>query len=157
MNNQGLTLMDLMISITIVGIMAAFAIPNYVKGVQKAEERQMMVNLRSIVAAQEVYKAKNGDYWPANAFSVPTANQGISGINAALKLNIQASGTKYAYQCNSVANQTYRCYAGYSPGAFAWQLYTSNTIARNNAYANQVCCDAAFNPGNPCPSVAWCP
>lgn len=157
MKNRGLTLMELMIAIVIVGIMAAFAIPSYTKAVNKAEERQMMTNLRAIVAAQEIYKAQNGNYWPAHVLVAPTANQGIAAINAALKLNILTSGTKYNYRCLSSANQTYQCYANYSPGALAWQLHTNNAVSQNTTYASQVCCDSAYNPTNPCPTLAWCP
>lgn len=156
-DRSGFTLMEIMIAIVIVGVVAAFAVPNYVKANNRAEERQMITNLRAIAAAQEIYKAQNGNYWPAHVVVPPTANQGIAAINAALKLSILTSGAKYTYTCNSQATQTYRCYASFSPGAFAWQLYTSNTISQGTAYANQVCCDSAFNPANPCPTVVWCP
>lgn len=157
MYKSGFTLMEMMVAVVVVGIVAAFAIPSYVKATNRAEERQMIGNLRSIAAAQEVYKAQKGNYWPAHVVAVPTANQGIAAINAALNLSIKTSGTRYAYNCNSQVAQTYRCYASYSPGAFAWQLYTSNTVSQNTTYPQQVCCDSAFNPANPCPTLPWCP
>ena len=80
--------MELMVVVIIVGIMAAFAVPSYTKANNKAEERQMIVNLRSIIAAQEIYKAQKGDYWPAGAYAVPTGNQGLPQLNTDLKLNI---------------------------------------------------------------------
>lgn len=149
--------MEIMVAVVVVAIVAAFAIPNFVKATQKAEERQMIVNLRSIAAAQEIYKAKNGNYWPAHVLATPTVNQGVAAINSALQLTIQASGTRYSYQCNSSVTQSYRCYASYSPGSFAWQLYTSNTVSQGTTYAQQVCCDSFYNPSNPCPTMPWCP
>ena len=152
-----MTIMELMVVVIIVGIIAAFAIPNYTKANNRAEEKQMIINLRSIISAQEIYKAQKGNYWPAGAYAVPTGNQGMPQLNTDLKLSIIIPGTKYTYACNSSANQQFVCYASYSPGAFAWQLYTSDAIAHGNAYPSQVCCDRNFNPTNPCPTVPWCP
>src|SRR5262245_28191799 len=99
MDHRGLTLMELVVAVVIVGLMAAFAIPSYSKAVNKSEERQLITNLRSIVSAQEVYKAKNGDYWPAAVFSAPTGNKGLSDLNPALRLSV-VNDPKYDYQCN---------------------------------------------------------
>jgi prepilin-type N-terminal cleavage/methylation domain-containing protein len=152
MNNKAFTLMELMVVVVIVGIIAAFAIPNYTKANNKAEERQLITNLRAIISAEEVYKAQTGNYWPSG-LSVPTANQGIAAINAALKLNL-LGGAKYDYNCNSPANQSYQCFARYSPGVYAWQLYTSNAISKDPSVLNQVCCDVT-SP-QPCPTVVVC-
>lgn len=152
MDQRGLTLMELMVAIVVVGLMAAFAIPSYNKAVNKSEERQMIVNLRSIISAQEIYKAKNGDYWPAAVFSIPTGNKGLSDLNPALRLSV-VNDSKYDYQCNSTANQEFQCYASYSPGGtLAWMLYTNSTIAHGSTFPQQVCCAA----GNPCPSLPSC-
>lgn len=156
MDSRGLTLMELMVAVVIVGLMAAFAIPSYNKAVNKAEERQMTTNLRSIIAAQEVYKAKNGDYWPAGAAAVPTGNIGLPQLNSDLKLNIVANA-KYAYSCNSAASQQFKCYATYAPNAFAWGLYTDTDIAHGSFPPNQVCCDKSTAIANPCPSLPSCP
>ena len=157
MNKQAMTIMELMVVVIIVGIIAAFAIPNYTKANNRAEERQMIINLRSIITAEEIYKAQEGNYWPAGAYAVPTGNQGMPQLNTDLKLNIVTSGTKYTYACNSGVAQQFVCYASYSPGAFAWQLYTSDTIAHGNTYPNQVCCDTTFFATNPCPTLPSCP
>lgn len=156
MNKNAVTLMELMVVVVVVGLMAAFALPNYTKANNKAEERQMITNLRAIVAAQEIYKAQHGDYWPAATTAVPTANIGVAALNAALRLSIVEAG-KYTYQCKSSNNQQYQCYSSYSPGGdFAWQVYTSNTHSQNAAFPQQTCCDPAFNPDNPCPTLPWC-
>lgn len=150
--------MELMVVVIIVGIMAAFAIPSYTKANNKAEERQMIVNLRSIIAAQEIYKAQKGNYWPAGAYAVPTGNQGLPQLNTDLKLNI-INGTKYTYACQSSANQVFECTAAYSPGAFAWQLYTNVGISHGTTattFSDQVCCDAATFATNPCPTLPSC-
>ncbi|MBP6342967.1 MAG: type II secretion system protein [Candidatus Omnitrophica bacterium] len=156
MNKKAVTLMELMVAVMVVGIIAAFAIPNYTKANNKAEERQMITNMRSIVAAQEIYKAQNGNYWPAATGSVPIGNIGVAGINAALKLNV-SDDPKYTYQCNAPSNQAYQCYGTYSPGGtLAWQIHANQVQSQSSLFPQQVCCDSAMNPGNPCPTLPWC-
>ncbi len=154
-NVKAFTIMELMVVVIIVGIMAAFAVPSYNKANNKAEERQMITNLRAIISAQEIYRAQKSNYWPAGAYAVPTGNQGLPQLNTALRLNI-INGTKYVYACRSSAAQQFECTASYSPGAFAWQLYTNVGIAHGTVYPQQVCCDAATFATNPCPTLPSC-
>lgn len=155
MRCKAFTIMELMVVVIVVGVIAAFAIPNYTKANNRAEERQMIVNLRSIISAQEIYKAQNGSYWPAGAYAVPTGNQGLPQLNTDLKLNI-ISDSKYTYVCSSDTAQDFECFASYSSaGTLAWQIYTNIGIAHGTTYPNQVCC-VNDNPGYPCPSLPAC-
>jgi type IV pilus assembly protein PilE len=161
MNKKAFTIMELMVVVIIVGIMAAFAIPSYTKAVQRADEKQVIINLRTIATAQEIYKAQYGKYWPV-VYATPGVNHGISEINSDLKLSIQTSGTKYDYVCNDEgvsSGVVYQCWGTYSSGGnLVWQLYTNNGIANMNSgvHPTGACCNGWLNPTNPCPTVEWC-
>ena len=60
---KGFTLMELMVVVIIIGVIAAFAIPNYSKSIQKAHERDMLVQLTSIHASNLLYRSYDGKYW----------------------------------------------------------------------------------------------
>ncbi len=101
MKGNGFTLMELMVVVTIVGIIAGFAIPNYAKSVERAHRKDAENNLMIIHAAQQLYAANNASaYW---------AGGNLAAINLNLGLNIIANGMTYtcagggaAFNCTAV-------------------------------------------------------
>ena len=61
-NRKGFTLIELMIVISIIGILAAIAVPNYQVGVLKAREAVLRENLYSIRTTIDHYIADQGKY-----------------------------------------------------------------------------------------------
>ena len=133
-NNQrplapGFTLLELMVVVIIVGVIAAFAIPNYNKSMQKAHERDMLVQLTAINAANLLYRSYAGKYWDTTG-----GTQYLTAINSALSINIIAnSGTTYDYR--SANGSSYTATAD-------WDSYTLEVT--------QAAIDAASVPPNPC-------
>lgn len=135
---KGFTLMELMIVVIIIGVIAAFAIPNYNKSVQKAYERDMLAQLISIHAANLLYRSYDGKYWDTGG-----TDQGLAAINSTLSINIIAnSGATYNY--NSANGSTYTATA-------TWDAYTIE-VTEASISATNPCC-ASDN----CLAVADCP
>ena len=94
-----------MVVVMIVGIVAAFAVPNYTKSVERAHRKDAENNLILIHAAQQLYAARNnGSYMPSAA-----GNDALAQINANLGLNIIANGMIYTcpgggvfFRCNAM-------------------------------------------------------
>lgn len=61
-NRRGFTLIELMITVTIIGILAAIAVPSYKTGLIKAREAVLSENLYGIRSAIDQYYADNGRY-----------------------------------------------------------------------------------------------
>ena len=64
-NKQAFTLIELLVVVLIIGILAAAALPQYEKAVEKSKATQAITLLKSIYQAAETYYLENGT-WPRN-------------------------------------------------------------------------------------------
>lgn len=62
MNKKGLTLIELLVAVVIVGILAAIAIPGYISYMQRARRADAKTALEQVRAAQEMWRAERGSY-----------------------------------------------------------------------------------------------
>jgi len=74
-SDQGFTLIELMIVVAIIGILAAIAIPNFIRFQLKSKSSEGKVNLAAIRTAEEGYMAEYGTYVSATASPAATAAQ----------------------------------------------------------------------------------
>ncbi len=61
-NNKAFTLIELLVVVLIIGILAAVALPQYQKAVEKSKAAQAFAMIRTVAAAQEAYHMANGTY-----------------------------------------------------------------------------------------------
>ena len=61
-NKKGFTLIELMIVVAIIGILAAIAIPNFLKFQAKSKQSEAKTNLKAIYTAQTGYFGENNTY-----------------------------------------------------------------------------------------------
>jgi prepilin-type N-terminal cleavage/methylation domain-containing protein len=62
LKQKGFTLIELLVVITIIGILAAIALPNYIKAKNKAKEAEVKANLHTIQIALERYITDAAEY-----------------------------------------------------------------------------------------------
>ena len=62
-NKRAFTIMEIVIVVILIGIIAAFALPNYNKSIRKSHERDAVLQLQALHAANLIFRARNGDYF----------------------------------------------------------------------------------------------
>ena len=62
MKNQAFTLIELLVVVLIIGILAAIAVPQNQRAVNKSKMSQAFITLKAIDDAQKVYYLANGKY-----------------------------------------------------------------------------------------------
>jgi len=90
-NKSGFTLVEIMIVVAIIGLLAAIAIPNFVRARQQSQANACINNLRQIDGAAQ--------QWALETKQAPTATYGIADISGYLKNSVTcpAAGTSTAF------------------------------------------------------------
>src|SRR5438309_10709195 len=94
---KGFTLVELAVVIVIIGVLAAFGVPRFLKSVERSKAAEAFSYLSAVRAAQERYSAQQGTYASdltaldiqmstPKHFTVSTGNAGVTGM-------LQTSGT----------------------------------------------------------------
>jgi prepilin-type N-terminal cleavage/methylation domain-containing protein len=96
MNNRGVTLLELVIVVAILGILAVIAIPAYLGQQKNAERTEAYSNLQNLRLLEEQFFAENGDY-TASVGTCAAGNDNISAIKALLPGFNPGSGLKFSY------------------------------------------------------------
>jgi prepilin-type N-terminal cleavage/methylation domain-containing protein len=86
---RGFTLIEIVLVVVLVGVLAAFAMSNYMAIKEKTLNRQAKAMLQLIRAAERNYRMEYNNYYPYPA----TTESTISVINRDLKLNLPVSAS----------------------------------------------------------------
>jgi len=89
-NSFAFTIIELMVVVVIVGLMAAFAIPNYQKSVRKAHERDATRVGGMLHEGLQLYYAREGGFLPGIDLDLDTLNSSLG-----LSLNVNELEVDY--------------------------------------------------------------
>ena len=136
-NKTAYTLIEVMIVVVLLGLLAAFAIPNFQGSIRKAHERDAVMQLTLINGAQKIYFAQNGFYSPTGAGT-------YTQLNTDLGLNIIPNGMTYTY--NRSAPATYRTTAAWTGGGGNFTVRVTQAAVSQSAPLNPCCTVAGACP-----------
>lgn len=94
---KGFTLVELAVVIVIIGVLAAFGVPQFLKSVERSKAAEAFNYLAAVRAAQERYLAKNGYYYGSTEGQTADSTTGAWPADATTNetLDINQSLPKY--------------------------------------------------------------
>jgi len=117
--DKGLTLIEIIVVIIILGILAALTFPRFTKTKESSLDMESKANLRLIQAAEKIYRMENDFYYPyANTSDT-------SGINEYLKLSLPTDA-KSSWNYTTSTNGTTSAIRNTAAGR-TWNLLINQT------------------------------
>lgn len=95
-NQKGFTLVELMIVVVIIGILAALAIPRFMRATTKSKQSEAKQILKQIYTMQHSYRQEKDVYW----ITATQASAGVPAAFASIGVDIGASA-RYSYTITS--------------------------------------------------------
>nr|WP_323389708.1 prepilin-type N-terminal cleavage/methylation domain-containing protein [Myxococcus qinghaiensis] len=98
----GFTLIELMIVVAIIGILAAIAIPNFIRFQAKSKQSEAKTNLKAIFTAQKAYFGEKDKYvsdFKVVGFDPEPGNRFSYGINGACNESVETTERRYVLGC----------------------------------------------------------
>jgi type IV pilus assembly protein PilA len=133
---KGFTLIELMIVVAIIGILAAIAIPNFIKFQARSKQSEAKANLKAIFTAQKAF------FQEKDRFSTLTGEVGFEPERNNRYAYFLAPGTTIELRDTTTIVQA-TTYTGIAVDTFKY------TSALNQAYADTVCNSKAGLTGSP--------
>lgn len=87
---DGFTLIDLLVSITIIGIVAMLVVPQLIMAFDRARQRRTMGDMRNLATALSTYQLDNSGSYPSTA-------AGLAGLSPDYYAGISSDGWSNAY------------------------------------------------------------
>lgn len=129
-SKNAVTLIEVMIVISLVGIFLIFVLPGYSYTIEKRRSQRAFANLGSIHTAANIFRASTGSYLAGNLANVEV-------INTNLSLRIIDDAFDYDYTGTAT---TFDATAARTNGAYTWQVDEALLNLESNPWCSAGTC-----------------
>lgn len=141
-NETGFTLIEIIVTLIILGIVTAMILPSYTASILRGESQNAQNNLIAIYGAQNTYYLSNGNYCIAGCDSLPD-------IILPANLNLSLTDPYFQYQCAATPSLNPQRTTGFTCTAKTANATLTLTDAPLSSGANPICAPAGSSY---CPS-----
>ena len=132
MNKKAFTLIELMIVVAIIGILAAIAVPNFVKFQCRAKQSEAKGNLKALYVSQEAFRAESDRYGAVPAIGA-TSTGGSSTVVNEIGFAPKGQKLRYTYTGSATNATSFNATADAAIGAIAddkdaWTISQANDL-----------------------------
>lgn len=100
----GFTLLEMLITVAVIGILARFAYPSFVEQIRKSRRSDAMDALAAVVQQQERWRSNNSTYASSLTGAWPGTGLGLTSASSGAYYTISVSGTSAtAYTATATA------------------------------------------------------
>lgn len=135
-SSRAFTLIELMIVVAIIGILAAIAVPNFIKFQCRSKQSEAKGNLKALYVSQESFRAENDTY---TAIAPVAADlTGAAAVTRAQTTNVlgwvpKGQKLRYGYTIGTANATAFDAGAGAGIGAVSdladtWQINSANQL-----------------------------
>ncbi len=155
---KGFTLIELLVVVLIIGILAAIALPQYQKAIEKSKGVQAITLLKTIADATELHYLSNGT-WPSYdlaelAVDIPAwaGHEGVLGSSQRVSSSLDWNFA--VYNTGSRQYRMERLKGPFRGAGFVWQMTTTDPV---NIPVKTILCvelkSTITNPGSYCEKI----
>ena len=104
---MGFTLLEIMITVVILAVLSALAIPAYKNTIEQTRSNEAITNLNIIWMAEKIYWSKNSSYWGPGSTTMSSVNSGLDTDMSATfydTVNVSQSSNTYTAKLNRNTN-----------------------------------------------------
>ena len=102
MNRKGFTLVEIMIVVAIIGILAAIAIPNFIKSRKESQKNACLANMKQIFGAAEQWKLAGNAGTPKVSDLYKADSTGFLKVNPKCPLATAAGDASYTITTETI-------------------------------------------------------
>ena len=144
MNTKGFTLIELLVVVLIIGILAAVALPQYTKAVEKSRTAEAMQLLGDIATAEQLHYMANGSFVTAvSADNLAKFDLAFPGFNAQCGSAKEAAIETNSYcvvlapkDTDAVEATAKRKDGAYSGGTLTIKVEPSGKVSRGGSFSD---------------------
>jgi len=132
-NKKGFTLMETIVVMIIAGILAAFAIPNFLNSIRQTELQTVENNLRAIVGREQRYYEDKGSYYVSPTTGTCLAMFNSINQNLSLSMTTDTVTDGFQYSCVSSGTCSATCLATCSANCSSIPASQPNQVSINSS------------------------